>query len=233
MKVFIGDTERQSILYQVAKHSIESKTQEAECFPISLSPLQNLGLYTREKTVLETTDFSITRFLTPFLAGYSGWVLFVDNDIVVTTEVDKILSYADPSKAVMVVKHNYQPTEKIKLDGQVQSLYPRKNWSSVILWNLDHPKNKILTPDLINNVSPLFLHRFLWLSDSDIGDLPREWNYLVGWYDGNPSITPNLIHYTEGGPYFRKYAGCDFSKLWLDEFQSFKGRDFEDADYLL
>ena len=32
------------------------------------------------------------------------------------------------------------------MDGAVQTVYPRKNWSLMALYNCDHPKNELLTP---------------------------------------------------------------------------------------
>jgi len=103
------------------------------------------------------------------------------------------------------------------MDGQVQTVYPRKNWSSMVLWNCAHPKNKILTPELLNKETPQFLHRFSWLEDEDIGSLPHEYNWLVGWYKEPKDGAPKILHYTEGGPWFDGYRDCEYADVWKKE----------------
>lgn len=209
-----------------------SRTSDVECFPIDRSALQLLKLYNREPSPTESTEFSITRFLTPFLAGYAGWVLFVDNDIVALESLDSLFSLADDRYAVMCVKHDYKTSSQTKLDGQIQTNYPRKNWSSVILWNLNHPKNRLLTPELVNHVSPMYLHRFMWLEDHEIGELPHQWNWLVGWHDERSGVKPSLLHFTEGGPYFRGYQDVPYADVWKGEFMSLTGREFTAGDLI-
>lgn len=225
-KVFIGYTSYQDVVYQVAKWSIESRSRDVKCFPIVQKSLRDLEIYTREKNEFESTEFSITRFLTPWLAGYKGWVLFSDNDVLALTDINELFDQANDQYAVMYAKHNHKPSWKTKLDNQKQTLYPRKNWSSVVLWNCDHPKNKFITPELINEVSPLYLHRFMWLEDHEIGGFSHEWNWLVDWYHEPRDGTPRLLHYTEGGPYFAGYQDCGYSDLWRDEYQLYSGREF-------
>lgn len=231
-KVFMGYTSYQDVVYQVAKHSIERQSRDVKCFPIVQQALRDLGLYTREKKNIEATEFSITRFLTPLLGGYRGWVLFMDNDILALTDINKLFDQVNSNYAVIVSKHDHKPLENVKLDGQPQTLYPRKNWSSVMLWNLDHPKNKLLTPELINEVSPLYLHRFMWLEDDEIGELSHEWNWLVDWYREPEHGSPKLLHYTEGGPYFANYQDCGYAELWRQEFKLLYGRDFTSDDLI-
>tara|TARA_S200002703_G_scaffold110583_1_gene96212 strand:- start:233 stop:604 length:372 start_codon:yes stop_codon:yes gene_type:complete len=117
----------------------------------------------------------------------------------------------------MCVQHDYTPKEGTKMDGQKQTIYPRKNWSSVMLFNCSHPSNKKLTMDLVNNpkINGAYLHRFSWLRDNEIGKLQHTWNYLVGVY--NDIEKPNLIHYTEGGPWFENYRDCEFADVWKQE----------------
>jgi lipopolysaccharide biosynthesis glycosyltransferase len=218
-KVFIGYTEKHGLIYEVAKHSILRHSSDVVCYPIIQKSLRELGIYTRSEDLKGSTEFSITRFLTPWLAGYKGWVLFCDNDVLALDDLNELFEHADDKYAVMCVKHDYNPEGNLKLDGQEQSVYPRKNWSSVVLWNCDHPKNRQITPELVNNVSPLFLHRFMWLEDNEIGRLPISWNWLVGWNSESRNGSPKLLHFTEGGPYFKNYQNVDYASLWKDEFQ--------------
>lgn len=229
-KVFVGYTSYQDIVYQVAKHSIERHSLDIKCYPIVQKALRDLGIYTREQSQFESTEFSITRFLTPWLAGYKGWVLFTDNDMLCLSDMNELFDLADDRYAIMCAKHHHEPLGDIKLDNQKQTRYPRKNWSSVILWNCEHPKNQFITPDLVNEVSPLFLHRFMWLEDHEIGEFTHEWNWLVDWYQEGKDGTPKMLHYTEGGPYFRKYQTCGYADLWKTEYKLFCGKDFTAED---
>ena len=103
------------------------------------------------------------------------------------------------------------------MDGQIQLQYPRKNWSSMVLWNCGHPKNKTLTPELLNKETGKYLHRFSWLDDSEIGNLPPIYNWLVGWYKEPKDGVPKILHYTEGGPWFDNYRFCEYHELWKKE----------------
>lgn len=231
-KIFVGYTSYQPVVYDVAKYSIESRSRDVSCYPIVQSALRELGIYTRKKNKFEATEFSITRFLTPWLAGYKGWVLFTDNDVLALTDINRLFDQVDDKYAIMCVKHDYRPEEGTKLDNQKQTIYPRKNWSSVVLWNCEHPKNRFITPDLVNEVSPLYLHRFMWLEDNEIGEISHEWNWLVDWYSSPKEGKPKILHYTEGGPYFRAYEGCGYAQHWRDEYKHMTGRDFTENDFI-
>lgn len=211
MKVFVGYDAREDIAYKVCEYSIKKHQPDAEVIPLVQDNLRALGLYWREKDALASTDFSLTRFLVPALMNYQGWAVFCDCDFLWTDDIQKLFDLKDESKAVMVVKHDYTPTEGIKMDGQQQHIYPRKNWSSMILWNCAHPSNKYLVTEAVNAETPQFLHRFQWIRDHYIGEVDKEWNWLVNWYkDGSPKA----IHYTEGGPWFDNYKDCDYAEVW-------------------
>jgi hypothetical protein len=128
-----------------------------------------------------------------------------------------VISFANPDHAVSVVKHNYVPTSSTKMGGKIQELYPKKNWSSLILWNNEHPKNTILTPEYINSVEPSTLHQFKWLEDNEIGEIPLQWNWLSGWYKEPEDGTPKAIHYTEGGPWMSSCENVPYAGIWMDE----------------
>ncbi len=223
-KVFIGYDSREDIAYQVARHSLLRHTpQEISVHPIRQPVVRELGLYTRPADATATTEFSLTRFLTPYLAAQeSGWVLFTDCDFLFTTDITGVLEGLDTAKAVYVVQHEYDPAHDIKMDGQKQTRYPRKNWSSFILFNLAHPDVRALTPAVVNRVSPAFLHRFQWIAkDEHIGALDLDWNFLEGEYP-RPETTPRVIHYTNGGPWFPEWQTVDFADLWLAEEAAYR-----------
>ena len=217
MKVFVGWDSREDIAYQVCKHSILSKQPDAEVIPLKQNELREQGLYWRDVDKLASTEFTFTRFLIPELAHYQGWALFMDCDMILTTDIKELFDQADDKYAVMCVQHDYTPREGLKMDGKQQTVYPRKNWSSVMLVNCGHPSNAVLHKELVNDaeISGAYLHRFSWLKDEEIGKLDHTWNYLVGVY--NDIDVPKLIHYTEGGPWFENYRDCEFHQLWKNE----------------
>jgi lipopolysaccharide biosynthesis glycosyltransferase len=219
-KIFIGWDSREEVSYQVCEFSIRVRTSQIEITPLKQSDLRKKNIYQRPVDILASTEFSITRFLTPYLSEYRGFSIFIDCDFLVKDDIQKLFNSIDKTKAVSVVKHDYIPSEKIKMDGKKQHIYPRKNWSSLIVFNNEHPSNKKLNLEMVNNETPQFLHRFSWLSDDEIGEISHEWNYLVGWY--NDIKEPKAIHYTEGGPCFEEYKDCEFSKDWLYEYYLMK-----------
>lgn len=165
-----------------------------------------------------STEFAITRFVTPLLAQ-SGWALFIDSDVLWLGDVAELIALANPFYAVMVVQHGALREEGLKMDGQVQLPYHRKNWSSVMLFNCDHPANRGLTLDLINRAPGRDLHRFCWLDDQWIGALPSEWNWLVGVQE--KPLAPKLAHYTLGGPWLPNWSPRDHDELWLSAAADF------------
>jgi hypothetical protein len=128
-------------------------------------------------------------------------------------DIKELLDLRDDSKALQVVKHEYKTKAHQKYLGNINQDYPRKNWSSVILWNCEHTKHKVLTPDFIANQTGKFLHRFSWLDDIEIGELPKEWNWLATEYPNNEQA--NIIHYTLGTPCFKDYRDTEMSDIWL------------------
>ena len=214
MKVFVGYDIREDIAYQVCEYSIKKHQPNAEVIPLKQKELRESGIYTRAVDPLSSTEFTFTRFLVPYLSDYKGWAVFIDCDFVFIDDVKKLFDLVDDRYAVMVVKHDYKPKEGFKMDGCKQLPYPRKNWSSTILWNCGHPSNKQINTNIVNNQTGQFLHRFQWLDDSEIGSLPPDWNWLAGWYQEPKDGEPKAIHYTEGGPWFKEYRRCDYHKVW-------------------
>ena len=218
LKVFVGYDSREDIAWQVCRNSLLRHTGgTVDVIPIRQPAVRELGLYMRAADANASTEFSLTRFLTPYLAAQSNWVLFCDCDFLFTGDVRDVLKGLDPSKAVYCVQHEYTPANAIKMDGKTQTSYPRKNWSSFLLFNGAHPDVRALTPEVVNTAAPAYLHRFEWVKDqSDIGALDLEWNFLEGEYP-KPERTPRVIHYTNGGPWFEEWQDCDYADLWLHE----------------
>lgn len=214
MKVFVGYDIREDIAYQVCEYSLKKHQPLAEVIPLKQKELREAGLYSRPVDPLSSTEFTFTRFLVPYLSDYRGWAVFVDCDFVFIGDVSQLFDLADDRYAVLVVKHDYTPKESIKMDGCKQLAYPRKNWSSTILWNCGHPSNAQVNMEMVNSQTGQFLHRFQWLKDDEIGELKPEWNWLVGWYEEPRDGYPKALHYTEGGPWFKEYRRCQYHKIW-------------------
>jgi hypothetical protein len=217
LRVFVGYDEREDIAYRVCAHSISARSGPGvEIVPLRLDELRARRLYWRSEDPLASTQFTYSRFLTPHLAGFAGWALFCDCDIVFTAPLAELFALADARFAVMCVKHDYRPRETVKMDGRVQTVYPRKNWSSLVLYNCGHEANRVLTPERVNRETGAFLHRFQWLDDDLIGGLPETWNWLEGWSERGPEL-PKAIHYTRGGPWFDLDHPIDYGEVWITE----------------
>ncbi len=227
--VWIGFDPREAAAFAVAKSSIQRRTfAPIPVRGLVLDDLRRQGLYTRpterrEGRLYDTisdapmaTEFSISRFLTPHLAG-TGWALFVDCDVMARTNIGELFLNADPSKAVYVVKHKHVPKNTTKMDGQLQTQYARKNWSSVMLFNCDHPANRALTVELVNSVPGRDLHRFCWLKPQDIGALPVEYNYLVG--HTKTKRKPKIVHWTDGVPSMPGYENAEYADEYWQELK--------------
>ena len=215
VKIFIGLDIRHKIAYDVCKKSIlnfDSK-YELDIQPINYKTVSD---YNRKRNKLESTDFSFARFWTPFESNFKGLSIFLDSDFLFLKPIDDLIDLYDEKYAVMCCKHDYNPKNKIKMDGKTQTIYPRKNWSSLILFNCSHKKNRALEPWLLNTLTGSYLHRFSWLTDREIGSLPLEWNWLVNWYNEEPGFYPKALHFTEGGPWLEKYKHCSYSHVWHD-----------------
>jgi len=217
--IYVGWDSREDIAYQVCEHSIRRRTKRdsINVIPLKQHELREQKIYWRDRDKLSSTEFTITRFLVPHLNKFEGWAVFCDCDMVWRIDPHELFNKVDDSKAVMVVQHEYEPTKGTKMDGQTQFPYPRKNWSSMILWNCGHPKNKELTLETVNTAAASFLHRFEWLDNDDIGNLPHAYNWLVDWYNVEQDGQPKIIHYTEGGPWFDEYRNCEFDHIWKQE----------------
>ncbi len=218
LRIFIGWDSREPIAYEVARASaLKHASVPLEIVPIKLQDLVDKGVYTREVDPLASTEFTYSRFFTPWLAGFNGWALFCDCDFLFLGDIGGLLSYKDPSKAVYCVQYDYQPKDSVKMDGKVQTSYPRKNWSSCMWFNCDHPSTRKLTPELINRETGAYLHRMQWAADDEIGALPTDYNWLEGWNEKPEKGLPKVVHYTRGGPWFKDWQNVDYADLWRAE----------------
>ncbi len=213
IKVFIGYDDREAVAFSVLSHSIHQRASEPVAItPVALSQLQ--GVYRRARDPLQSTDFSFSRFLVPWLCDYRGWAIFTDCDMLVLDDIAALWRLRDERFAVQVVKHHHVPKEETKFLGAKQTKYEKKNWSSVMLMNCERCTR--LTPEFVNTASGLELHQFKWLdSDELIGEIPSRWNHLVG-YDA-PRRDAALVHFTIGGPYFEEYRDCEYAAEWFAE----------------
>ena len=218
LKVYVGYDSREDIAWQVCRNSLlRHASRSVSVCPLRQPALRELGLYTRPLDNTGTTEFSLTRFLTPYIAAHDGWSIFVDCDFVFTADIFGLVDALDTCKAVHVVQHDYRPAQIAKMDGRKQTAYPRKNWSSFMVFNGMAPCVKALTPAVVNSMTAAYLHRFDWIHDENLlGALDLSWNFLVGEYPMPPRL-PNAIHYTNGGPWFENCRDVDYSELWMAE----------------
>lgn len=216
--IYIGFDQREEEAYEVLRQSILKYNTKYDVIPLVQSGLRRAGLYRRtaridvqhdKRVKIDefdgrpfSTDFTFSRFLIPALNQYDGWALFMDSDMFLRTDIEEFFEEYTRNEqyAIQCVKHNYNPTAQVKMDGQVQQQYNRKNWSSFVLWNCSHPANLNLTVDDVNVKTGGWLHGFEWLKDEDIGGINEEWNWLDGW--SSDIIKPKNVHFTTGGPWF-------------------------------
>lgn len=239
LPIFVGWDGRESIAYHVFAHSILRRAS----IPVAIIPLvQGMlcrqKLYTRARHATEATEFSLTRFLAPSLAGYEGLALFADCDMLMRADIATLpLTLPDArtrtarattlgavqecdsafdlnaAPDVWCCQHDYTPRAGLKMDGLQQTAYPKKNWSSFMLFNARRCRG--MTPAYVNSATPKDLHRFEWATGGGVGVLPLEWNHLVGEYDHSPAA--KNLHYTLGGPWFKGYENGDHTEEWYAE----------------
>ncbi len=214
IKMVIGFDQREAIAYHVFCQSILEKSS----IPVEFLPLAENTLSSYKETHTDGSNrFIYSRFLTPYLNDYSGWAIFADGDMVCQSDIKELWDIRDESKAVQVVKHEYTTKAEIKYLGNINQNYPRKNWSSLVLWNCGHPANRVLTPEFVQKSTGSYLHRFSWLADELIGDLPKNWNWLAIEYPENTDA--KLVHYTLGTPCFDDFRFTSMSELWHQTYQ--------------
>lgn len=210
IRVFIGYDRHETVAYHVLAQSI----MEHASLPVSITPVmlsQLTRCYARPNHALASTEFSFSRFLVPYLAGYAGWAIFMDCDMLCRADIAGLWAQRDDRYAVMVTKHDHKPANRTKFNDNPQTRYAKKNWSSLML--MQTQRCQTLSAAYVNQASGLELHQFKWLSsDAEIGSLQGGWNHLVGYDLFNPHA--ELVHFTEGGPYFDAYADCEYADEW-------------------
>ena len=219
LRVFIGYDSREPVGYHVCAHSILMRASElVAVIPLRQDTLRAQGCYWRPIDTKASTEFSLTRFLVPYLSNYEGYSVFMDSDMLVRCDMVEvlrdILRQPTSDRCVWVCQHDYTPKQGTKMDGKTQTVYPRKNWSSLMVFA--NAQCKMLTPEYVNTATGLQLHRFQWLRDDQVGSLPLDLNWLVGEYEKNPHA--KILHYTNGLPCFLDYERCDHADLWWDEY---------------
>jgi len=210
--IYLGFDRVETIAFAVAAHSISRRSS----IPVSIIPLNRKNLksdYWRPRGELDSTDFSNSRWLVPYLQDYKGWAIFCDSDVLFLDDVAELWKQRDNRFSVMVKKHNHVPKENIKFLGQKQTKYEKKNWSSLMLFNCKECRP--LSRHIVNTMTPgIWFHRFDWLPEEDVGEIKDSWNLLVG-YD-KPIPSPKMVHFTSGGPWHGIRG--DYSEQWYDEF---------------
>ena len=225
---FIGYDAKEDIAYRVCKYSlIKRSSASVSVVSLKLDELIAKNLYTRAVDPLASTQFTYSRFLVPKLMNYKGWAIFCDCDFIFLNDVANLLKDLDESKAVYCVQHDYTPKEKHKMDGQKQSIYPRKNWSSFIVFNCSHESTKNLSVEKVNTESGSYLHQFKWCKDEEIGSLDERWNWLEGWTSNHNNSEPFAVHYTRGGPWFSEWQDVEFANEWNNERDEYLSKKFK------
>ncbi len=238
LNIYIGYDSREAVCSYVAAHSIKRRTSS----PLKIEylkhrDLRKKGLFSRPWLTHGTngenidlidgnvfsTEFSHTRFLVPHLMDYKGWALFMDADMICLSNIKKLFDLCDNKYAVMCVKHKYpQIISDKKMDSRTQTIYRRKNWSSFMLWNCGHPANSVIMPERVNFMRGGDLHAMTWLKDEEIGELPSTYNFISGIspkLDRYGQNLPNVIHYTNGGPWFEECLEVPYGGLWTEEYE--------------
>ena len=233
--VYVGYDSREDIAYEVCRHSIVRRASvPVEVIPLNHRELRRQGLFWRPWIIRGdgqfidgvdglpfSTEFSHTRFLVPDLAKKKGaeWALFVDCDFLFLEDIKKLFDLRDKQYPVMCRKFQFHPASDKKMDGMIQSSYDKKLWSSLCLWNFRHWGTRVLSPAEINKESGSWLHQFKWLNEKEIGEIPEEWNSIIG-----DDEVPKAIHYTEGGPWFKNYEKTLYANKWFQELEHYRNK---------
>lgn len=209
IEIIVGFDQREAVAYHVFCQSVIERSS----LPVRFLPLAPNALsFYRDDHGDGSNSFTYSRFLSPYLMNYQGHAIYLDGDMICNADIAELWRLRDPSKAVQVVKHNYLTKSPNKYLGNRNENYPRKNWSSVVIWNCQHAKNRSLRPDFVSKQKGAYLHRFQWLADDEIGELPLEWNWLATEYE--PNASAKLVHYTIGTPCFTEYRDSSMAALW-------------------
>jgi hypothetical protein len=211
MRIFIGYDPREAVVYHVCVNSIIRHSSR----PVALTPLALRNLRYVERHRDGSNQFTYNRFLVPHLMDYTGWALYIDGDMLLRADISELWDLRDERKALLCVHHDYRTKLARKYLGAKNEDYPRKNWSSVVLWNCGHPANRSLTTKFVEEATGAQLHRFTWLPDELIGEIPKDWNWLPDEFGSNDNA--KLLHWTLGAPCFHEYADAPMASEWHRE----------------
>lgn len=224
--VFVGHDMREATAYRVCVRSMRERSPGGELLiaPISTRTLGDAykrPISRREGVLWDdisdapmATEFSLARFFVPTLAA-TDWALFCDCDFMWRADVEELFALADDRFAVMVVKHAHHPVETVKMDGQIQTAYARKNWSSCMLVNCGAEEwKRVRDGELVNTETGRYLHGFQWIADDRIGELPAAWNWLAGVNRMPDDGEPKAVHYTLGTPDMKGFEDSPFAEEW-------------------
>ena len=197
---FDSSNHGQQVAFDVCKRSVLRFTNDINIVKLSKQNLKDKRIYLRDNDNDASTEFTYTRFLVPFLNSYDGYAIFCDSDFIWRCDINELKQYFDNSKAISCIQHKYDKcNSSLKMDGLKQEWYPRKNWSSLMIFNCSHPDCGNLTIDSIAHQTPQWLHRMVWTIDENIGSIMKTYNYLLGYY--NDDDDPKVVHLTDGGPW--------------------------------
>ncbi len=223
LKVFVGRDSRVPGVSEVCAFSMRRRASTPiEIHYLDRPELTAAGLYRRAADPLASTEFTYTRFLVPHLAGRKGLALYCDNDFLWLDDVAQLLEERREGAALQCVHHDHVPVETTKMDGAVQTRYPRKNWSSLMLFDCGHPAHRRLCPDLVASAPSAFLQRMQWLEDAQLGALAPRWNWLEGSSPAPTTGTPGAVHFTRGGPWLAAWRHAAYAELWLAEQRAWR-----------
>ena len=220
LPIYCGYDPREAAVYHVFCQSVIENAKSPVCF----IPLHQAHLNGFDGQQDGTNAFIFSRYLVPYLQGFEGAAIFVDGDMIVNADINELIDLFDPEYAVQVVKHDYQTRQPRKYIGTPLANdnkdYPRKNWSSFVLWNCGHSETRNLSLRMVNEQSGLYLHRFNFLSDEFVGELPIKFNYLEGWYTKEDEPNPLGVHFTRGGPWFKDYVDVEYGDEWVEMYKN-------------
>lgn len=209
MRVFIGYDPREAVAYHVCCQSIIENCDPAKRHLLSFHPVSG-------ERRDGSNDFIYARFLIPYLSAWRGHAVFLDGDMLVRGDISELFELPEMYRGVYLVKHNYRTKFPTKYLGNINVDYPRKNWSSVVVWNCGFYPHRRLTPEFVAKASGSDLHRFSWLKDEQIGELPASWNHLTMEYPESPDA--KLYHYTIGAPCFTDYREQEGAREWFETY---------------
>jgi hypothetical protein len=221
LNIYVGYDSNMNDLEGVCKLSILKSIEESlgggkwnnylEFKPeIKILDIAKLPDYNREYAN-QSTEFTYSRFLIPYLENYEGFSLFVDNDFIFTKTPLSMFNYLSPDDAVACIKYPHYEHDATKFDGEVNIDYPCKLWSSMMFFNNGHEDCKKLTPEVVNTWTGKQLHQFEWTDK--ISEIPQKYIFVEGYDNPEEKWDYTGIHYTRGGPWINDMDSTTINNL--------------------